>query len=299
MRCIIYALMGFSVVNNTVACCLTLVFAMVQSLATLSPRYFAPFWFTHGALNLLLDMITWFIPLPTVFSVMRNLSTRKRILLGLEFSLGMLCWCSVILRISLRQHVVVLGGDPSYNAPILSVLTVAEVSLAISCASVVALRPLAVKITKGFNRLRGKPLSTNKSRSSGFGFGASQSLAQSRGYGFRPGSRITLNKGGFEEHTAAHHELMEWEDDALDINRRPQLAQQTCSCPCRGGDDAELRDIVQAHVSSCPMCPHDLIRGTQLQVPAPISTTTRRASSPSIREALRVTNIGGRAHSRT
>ena len=280
MRYTIYTLMGVSIVNNAVSSSLSMVFTLVESLLV-QPKYYTALWFTYGSLNLVMDLIIWTIPLPTIFSVMSNLSTRKKILLFLEFAVGILCWCSPILRLSLWKYAAGVGSDPTYNAPILFVLYVAEVSLAISCVSAAALRPLVVKMTKKFNRLRGIPTSTNKSRSTGYVLGASPGLAQSR----TGGSRTTGNKGVF---STVDHELKEWKGGVLDIERA-QSIQQTCNCPC--GDVG-----VVAHASSCPRS----VRGTQPQVP----TATDHGiilSSCSSGDTLRTTNIGSvcqGAHSR-
>ena len=280
MRYIIYTLMGVSIVNSAVSSSLSLVFTIVESLLV-QPKYYTALWFTYGSLNLAMDLIIWIIPLPTIFSVMSNLSARKRILLALEFAVGILCWCSPILRLSLWRYAAGVGTDSTYNAPILFVLYVAEVSLAISCVSAAALRPLIVKMTKKFNRLRGKPTSTNKSRSTGYEFGASPGLAQSR----TGGSRTTGNKGVF---STVDHELKEWRGGVLDVENS-QFVQQTCSCPCDGVG-------VVAHASSCPRP----VRGTQPEVPTATDHGTI-LSSFSSGDTLRTTNIGSvcqGAHSR-
>ena len=277
MRHIIYGIMGFSILSNITAACLQAVFTLVLSLLVQSQKYFTASFFTFGALNLLTDFLIWSLPLPTMLLVMDNLSARKKILVGLVFAVGVVSWCSSILRISWRKYIVGLGADPTYNAPILIVLYVTEISLAICCVSVVTLRPLVVKITKGFNRLRGKPTSTNKSRTTGYGFGTGPSRSQPKGYESRPG---TSHKGGFEEHITIGQELVEWKKD---------------DCPCKGFD-VELGGIV-AHTSLCPRHP-DLSRGTRLQIPAPaaipgtIYNTTHRSSGSSSTETLRITNIG-------
>ena len=193
------------------------------------------------------------------------------------------------MRISFWRYAAGVGTDPTYNAPILYVLYVAEVSLAISCVSLAALRPLVVKVTKGFNRLRGKPTSTNKSRSTDYELGANPGPAQSR----TGDSRTTGNKGGF---TTADQELVEWKSGVLDIEI-PQFVQQACSCPCNG--DAEP-EIVVAHTSSCPRCP-DPAWGTQPQAlapaPAPDHGITHHPLSCSSGETLGTTNTGSECQS--
>lgn len=291
MQRIIYVLMGFSILNNIVSACLYSVFSATEAFLLQSKRYLTVLWFTSGALNLLMDLIIWYIPMPAIIAIMHNLPTKKKILLILAFAVGMMSWISAILRISFRKYMLGLGEDPTYNGPIFNVLLVAEVTLAISCVSVATFRPLVVKITKGFNRLRGKPISANKnSRTTDPEFGASLSPAGSKGYGSSTGgSRTTGNKGGF-----GHcQELMEWKDDVSDIkSSAPQFVQQTCSCHCRDGD-VELGSVV-AHAPSCPRGSHPTL-GTQLQVPAPAAidhSTTHRSSNSSSRETLRSTNIG-------
>ena len=295
MRRTIYAIMGFSVVNNTVTCCLGMTFTMVKSLVLQSNKYLTPLYFTYGTLNLLVDLIIWLIPLPTVFSVMKNLPTRKKILLALAFAAGMLCWGSTILRISLRKYVFGLGSDPSYSAPIFYVLYLTEVSLAIGCASVVTLRPLVVKITKVFNKLRGNPPPTNTPPTTGNLFRVSPGPAQipqPSGYETRPsGPRATGNKGGFKELTIAGHELVEWKNNVVGSNRS-QFFQQPCSCP-RWDSDVEMRSIV-VHTLSCPRY-SDPAWGTPLQgtpVPVPATTdhgVTHYSSSSSGGDTLRTT----------
>ena len=294
LRRTIYAVMGFSIVFNITATCIAIGFAIVKSLALQPKKYFVPFWFTSSAINLLLDLIIWSIPLPSVSSIMHNLSTRKKILLGLAFSVGMVCWCSVILRISLREYVLGMGSDPTYSAPIVSVLMVAEVSLAISCVSVATLRPLLVKMTTTFNRLREKQTPTSESGTTAYEFEASQAPAQSKGYGPRPGGprATTLNKDRVWEQTIVGQELVEWKEDASDA-KSTQFVQQTYICSCSEGD-VELGGIV-AHTSSCPRSYDSSSRGIQLQVPVPAATghgTTHRSPSTSSRETLRTANIG-------
>ena len=226
MRWTIYAAMGFSIVSNTISGCLSLAFTIVESLIIQSNKYLTGIWFTYCSLNLLLDLTIWAIPLPAVFSVMKSLSKRKRILLGMAFAVGMMCWCSAILRISFRKYVLVLGGDPSYNAPIIFVLYVTEGSLAISCVSVATLRPLVVEITKGFNRLRGKP-SSKKSRTSASGYEASPGLAQPGGYGPRSGAtKATGNKGWFGVPDFVDEEMAKWKNGAVGI-QRPELDRKS------------------------------------------------------------------------
>lgn len=268
MRRMIYALMGICVALSTISPCLQLAFTHVRSLFTQS-KYYTILWFTNSILNFLVDLTIWSIPLPTIFSVMHNLSTQKRILLVVEFAVGMLSWCSSILRISFWKYAADVDRDPTYNAPLLYILCIAEVSIAIGCVSVAALRPLVVKVTKGFNRLRGKPVSTNKSRFTNYNIRASPSLAKSKGYGSSTsGSKKTSNKDGFEEHMIADQELMEWEDNVLGTKRSQQ---QACSCTCRDGD-IELGGIA-AHTSSCASCP-DLSQDTKPETPtlAPVAT---------------------------
>lgn len=177
-------------------------------------NYFKAIWFTHGVLGTLTDLIIWCIPLPTIFSVMHNLSTRKKVLLALEFAVGMLSWISSILRISLWRYAADVSNDPTYNAPILYVLYTSEVALAICCASVVALRPLVVKMTKAFDRLRGKAISPNKSKVIGYEFRESPDLARPKGYGSGTGSRVIGSKGGY---ATVDQELVKWKDVVLDV----------------------------------------------------------------------------------
>ena len=294
MRWIIYALMGASALNNAIGMSLGLTFSFVRTFIFQSAKYNLPLWLTYGTLNLLLDLIIWSLPLPTVLSVMKNVSTRKKILLVLVFVMGMMCWCSAILRISLRKHISELGRDPSYNAGIFYVLYIVEPALAISCVSLATLRPLVVKITKGFNRLRGKPTSTSRSRPTGYEFGGSPGLNQSNGHGSRQarpgGPKAVRSKGGFGDPTIVGEELVEWKDDALDITRS-QFVQQACGCPYKGEG---------GHTSSCPKR-LDPARGTHIQIPPPTATdlsTSYRSSSASSGETLRTTNPHHSAHSR-
>ena len=293
MRRIIYTLMGIAVISNSIAIALSLLFSMVPSYVLQPHKYFIPFWFTYGTFNLLLDLAIWSIPLPGVFSVMHNLSIKERILLGMAFSLGMMCWCTVVLRISLRKYAGDLAHDPTYNAPIINLFTMAEVSIAISCVSLVTLGPLVAQVTKGFNSLRGKPTA-----SSGHDSGESQTLAQYQseskegsGSGLRS-PRTTLKRGQFGEHTIVGQELKEWKDDTSNV-KCSQFVQRACSCPCRG-DDVELGGIV-AHAPSCPRFPNSA-RGTQLQVPTPATIidhgTIHRSSCSSSGETLRTADIG-------
>ena len=262
MRWLIYGIMSVSVLNNFIAATLGMAFSLVNSLVLQSERYLLKLWFVYGALSLSLDLIIWIIPLPTIISTMHTLSTKKKILLGMAFAVGTMCWCSAILRISLRKYVAGISSDPTYNAPIINLLYVSEVSLAICCVSVATLRPLIVKMTKKINKLRGKPTSTNKSRSSGYGFGGSQQS------GSRPGG--TGNKGRFGE-IIVEQELSQWTEDASNIERS-QSMQKTST------------------------------RGGQLQVPVPAvinHNTTHCSSSASSGETLRVNTAGSHqgAHS--
>ena len=288
LRRFISILMGLSVVNNITTACISTTFLTLPNFARVSGRYLTPLWFTYGSLNLLMDLTIWSIPLPSLFSIIHNFSVRKRVLLVLAFAVGIMCWCSAILRISFRKYIVGLGDDPPYNGPILVVLYTAEMSLAMGCVSVATLRPLVVIMTNGFNRLRGKPALTNRTRTARFRFDTKPSFVRSIGHQSCPGGPRTAGSSGENtETTIIVQELMEWQsDDVLDIEK-PQLIQQACSCPYTGGD-IELGGMV-AHAHSCPQCP-GASRGTQLQVPAPAAThhsSFHRSSSFS-----RTTNIG-------
>ena len=225
-----------------------------------SKNSFTAFWFTYGSLNLLIDLTIWSIPLRSVFSIMHNLSTRKKILLTLAFTVGMMSWCSSILRITFWRYAVDLASDPPYNGPILTLLGVVESSLAISCVSLATLRPLVVKITKWFNRLRGQP-SNKTSGPTSFQSDETPNLPHLGA----SGSRKTGNKGGFEEHktlTTVDQELMEWEENVLDI-KEPQAVRSYSSMD----DDVELGSVV-SQASSCPKSPNPAT-DTQIQVPLP------------------------------
>ena len=291
MRRLIYTLMCFSIITNTAAPCLITVFTVIPSFL-MQHKYITGLWYTYGTLNLLMDLTIWSIPLPTVFSVMQNVSTRKKVLLVLVFAIGSITCVSSILRISFGKYATGLKGDPTYTSPIFIVLYTSEVSIAISCASLATLRPLVVQVTKKFNRLRGKPTSTNKSRSTGYEFGQRPTNPQSKGFGSTiGGTRTTGNKGGF---MTVDQELMEWKDNFSEIER-----SQSCSCPRRGGD-IEPGNMA---ASSCPRC-HDPARRLQPLVPTPATTDNRnihRSSRSSSGDTLRTTNIGSTcqdAHSR-
>lgn len=260
--------MAISIVNNAIGFSLCLTFSMVTSLVLQSKRFLLPLWFAYGSISLSLDLTIWSIPLPTVYSTMHNLSTRKKILLVLAFTVGMMSWVSAILRIALRKYVSGLASDPTYNAPIINLLYVSEVALAISCVSAATLRPLIVKMSKWFNRVRGKPPSS-KRRSHDCEFGGSP------GFSYEPstsGPRPTGNsgKGGFEEDTTiVEQDATEWKDDVSGIGK-PQCVQIAPT------------------------------RGTQSQIPAPTTIghatidhcTTYRSSNSSSGETLRLSNTG-------
>ena len=295
---IIHILMGFSVLNNTIGACLGLTFSFVTTLALQSAQYTIPLWFAYGTINLLLDLTIWSLPLPAVFSVMKSVSTRKKIGLVLVFSLGMGCLCSAILRVSLVKHLTDLGADPTYRGVILDVLYIVEPAVAISCASLATLRPLVVKVTKGFNRLRGKPTSTDTGMPTGSEFEESPDHNQPIPNGYesrrtrRGGSKSAGSKGGSGDTTTAGEELMEWRDDVSDIGRS-RFVQQTCGCSYRDGG---------AHTSSCSCTARlDAAPGAHIQGSAPTPTepgNTYRSSSASSGETLGTTNPHHGGHSR-
>ena len=292
MRRIIYAIMGFSILNNAGTACIFTVFAVVERFLLQSQKYVTPLWFIYGSLNLLTDLVIWSLPLPSLFSIMHNLSFRKKVLLVLAFAVGIMSWCSTILRISFKKHVEGLGSDPGYTGPIFIVLYVTEITLAMGCVSVATYRPLVVKLTKAFNQLRGKPESTNNSQVAGFQFEASPSFVQSKSNQSRTsGSRTVVNNGGFGENI---QELMEWKE-VLDFEQS-QFAHRACGCPYRDGCvDVELGNVI-SHASSCPRGP-DPSLGTQIQVPAPAATHVSSSSSRTFRTINTKSACQG-AHSR-
>ena len=226
MRYIIYALMGFSIANNTILGCLQVVFATIMSFAIHPERYLVPAFFTYGSLNLLLDLTIWSTPLPSIFSIMHNLTTRKKVLLVLAFSVGMLSCFSSIMRIALRKYLFGREADPTYSSPIFYTLFVAEVSLAMTCVSLAALRPLVVEITKEFRRIRGKPPSTNKDIGSAIPeFGASPG----------PG-----HKGGIGVHTTITQKLEVWKDPASTPPAVPGTGHCSPSFPPQPSSDSTV-----------------------------------------------------------
>ena len=229
-------------------------------------------WFIYGAIHLLMDLTIWTIPLPSIFSIMHNLSTGKKILLAMVFTVGMMSWCSVILRISFRKYLAGLGSDPTYNGPIFMVLYVIEISLAISCVSVATFRPLVIMITKRFKKLWGIPTSTTEIETTVYRMGASPLRVQPKALGDRTGT--SGNKGGFAEHTTVDPELVEYV--ALDT-KRSQFVQETGGCSCRAGD-AELGDTIADASSSSSLTSPDPAQVTQLQLPAPAAISDH--SSP-------------------
>ena len=280
MRRMIYTLGVFSIVINTGYLILSTVFSTVEAFLVQSQKYLTPLWFTHGSLNLAIDLTIWCMPLPSVISVMHNLSMRKKIGLVLAFAVGMMSWCSAILRIAFRKYIMGLGADPTFYAPIFNVLLISEVSLAISCVSLATLRPLAAKMIKWFNRLRGKPTSTTKGTTSNSKFGASPSPAQSDAYGSRTFGSKPGNKGSF-----GGQELLEWKDDVLD-NEEPQFSQQPFHGPGSDGD-VELGSIV-AHATSCPRYPES----SHISTSAANHDTTRRSLSSLSEETFITTALG-------
>lgn len=272
MRYIIYTLLVVSIINNTIAASLHIVFSMVTSFILHTAKYVSPLWFSYGALNLLTDVTIWVIPLPSVCSAMHKYSTRKKVLLVLAFSMGALSWCSSLVRISLSKRYLLgrLASDAVYNTPIFYVLFVAEISLAIGCVSVATFAPLVVRITKAVNRLKGKSTSTTKSKvTGGNGVGAGPTPAQSKGYERRIGSLRTRGiKSWFgEDTTIDDQDQMELKGDASDIEKSG-LFQQTCSDPCGSGGVEP----------SCSRCLNHA-RGTQLQVPPPTAPSSAMAIS--------------------
>ena len=292
-RRLIYAVMCFSILNNIVATSIQIVFTYEETFLVQSHKYFGVQFLTCSSLNLATDILIWCIPLPSVYPVIRNLSTRKRVLLVLVFAIGALSWCSSILRIAWRKYITNLGSDPTYNAPILIVLYTTEISLAITCVSLVTLRPLIVQITKGFNWLRTKRSACSTQSRPRFG-----ATPQSRGFEFGSnGSKTTDTTGGSGTYTAVGEEMMVLKDHGL-IIQNSQLAQHICGCPCEDGD-VESGSLV-APASRCPRCLGPA-PDTQLQVPVLAATgypTTRNTTysttkSHSSRETLEMTNIGG------
>ena len=292
-RRLIYAVMCFSILNNIVATIIQIVFTYVETFLVQSRKYFGVQFLTCSSLNLATDILIWCIPLPSVYPLACNLSTRKRVLLVLVFAIGALSWCSSILRIAWRKYITNLGSDPTYNAPVLIVLYTTEISLAITCVSLVTLRPLLVKIAKGLNWLR-----TKKSTFSGQSIPRFGAIPQPNGFEFGSnGSKTTDTTGGFGTYTAVGEELMVLKDHGLVI-QNSQIVQHICGCPCEDGD-LESGSVV-APASPCPRCLGPA-PDTQIQVPALAATgypTTRNTTysntkSRSSRETLRTTNIGG------
>ena len=292
MRHLIYAIMCFSILNNVIAATLQSVFTTVPSMLAQSPKYFAKLYLICGPLNLFTDILIWCIPLPSVYPVVHSLSSRKKVLLVLVFAIGILSWCSSILRIAWRGYVVDMGSDTSYNGPIVIVLYTTEITLAIACVSLVTLRPLVVKITKGFNRLRGKQsTSSSRSRSSGHQFGATP---QPTKFEFGPsGSRTTNTTGRVGTYTAVGEQLMVLKDHGTVI-QNSQLVQHTCGCPCED-EDVEFGSVV-APTSPCPRCLGP-VPDTKLQVPALAATGHPSTKSRSSRQTQRTTAIGGTSQS--
>ena len=264
MQYAIYALIGLSIVNNSIAVCLHEVFTQIEHFVLRTQEYLTPLWFTYGSLNLLMDLAIWTIPLPCIFSVLHQLSTGKKVLLVLAFALGTMSWCSAILRISLRSYIVGLGTDPTYYAPISYVLLVTEVSLAISVVSLATFKPLVDKMSEGCNRLRGKLRSTNNGTSTCFESGASPGFVQAEGYGPRSGGSKTRGNESGHTDTTIDQERMEWNDDGLDIEKS-QFVQQTGSYSSTSGSEGVGLESIVAH---------DHALGTQLQVPSMMSSAT-------------------------
>ena len=299
MRSIIHFVMGFTIFNNLCGITVHTIFSVRALSPGFQPRkYVLPYWFAYGSCNLILDLIIWALPIRSILSILHNLSTRKKFSLILTFTVGMLCWCASTLRISCWRFAVDANSDPAYNTPILTLLGVIEVCLAMSCVSLVTLRPLVAEVTKWFNRLKGIPTSTKDSSQPDYKnskpldceFEKSQGLPH---YG-TGGFRTTGNKGGFGD-TAVGPELAEWEDNGLEI-KEPRAVQQACSCSRMDGD-AELRNIVP-HASPCPIHPNPA-GGTQFQVSALVTmsqSTTGRLSNSSDGEthktATTATTIG-------
>ena len=269
MRYLIYILMGFSIGNNTIPSILSCVFSNQAVFLLQSEKYITPLWLAYGILTMLLDLVIWSIPLPSVFSIMHNLSTKRRIALVLTFTVGMMSWCSAILRIVFRKYVTDLAADPTYTSPIILVLFVSEISLAMSCVSLATLQPLVAQIMEWFNRLRGKPTSTTEGRTLDLKFGTGSSFVQSKESGPNAyGSNLGI-KGRF-----GIQELAEWKDDDMNTERT-QFSQQGCHCPCKGGD-VEL-GITAAHASPCPRCPDPA--HLQVSTSAANNGVTHRSSS--------------------
>ena len=282
MRSIIHSVMGFSIFNNLAGITVHTRFSVMALSPGFQPwKYIFPFWFAYGSCNVLIDLIIWALPIRSIFSILHNLSARKKFSLILTFTVGMLCWCASILRISCWRFAVDANSDPAYNTPILTLLGVIEACLAMSCVSLVTFRPLVVEMTKWFNRLRG---TTDNNKSDDCQFEKSPNLPQ---YG-TGGFRTTGNKGGFGDTTVCQ-ELTEWKDNGLVISE-PRAVQQACSCSRMGGD-VEPRHIV-SHVPSCPIHPNPA-GGTQFQAPTLVAmsqSTTGRSSNSSDGETRKPAN---------
>ena len=264
MRSIIHSVIGFSIFNNLAGITIHTQFTVMSlSPGFQSFKYMVPFWFAYGSCNLLIDLTIWALPIRSISSILHNLSSRKKCSLILTFAAGMLSWGSSILRLSCWRFAVDSNYDPAYNTPILTLFGVIEVCVAMSCVSLVTLRPLVVGMTKWFNRLRGIPTSTLNSKSLPTSTGNSKSLGcQSEQGPNLPqygtgGFRTTGNKGRFGGKTVGLKPT-EWEDNGLEI--KPQAVQQACS---------------------------------QVQVPSPVAmsrSTTSRSSSSSDGETHKPAN---------
>ena len=98
-------------------------------------------WYTNSGLSLLIDFTIWFLPIPVVLRL-QKIGRRKKVMLFLTFSLGLMCPVTALGRLSVVRQASRLRGDLAWSMAYIHILTTAEVGLAISAVSLVTLRPL-------------------------------------------------------------------------------------------------------------------------------------------------------------
>ncbi|EPS45369.1 hypothetical protein H072_623 [Dactylellina haptotyla CBS 200.50] len=101
----------------------------------------------HGSTNLITDVLVLLLPIPTVWRL--QMPTRQKITLVGVFTLGIVAPLSAILRLIYIQKATV-SWDQSWWCIELWIYTSLETHVAIVCASIPSLKPLAIKIFPRF-----------------------------------------------------------------------------------------------------------------------------------------------------
>ena len=115
-------------------------------------------WYINSGLSLPVDLTIWFLPIPIIFRL-QKLDRRKKVGLILTFSLALICPITAIGRLCVVKEAARMTGDQAWRMTYIHILTIAEVGLAISAASMATLLPLLTKVLD-WRRRTSKSLST-------------------------------------------------------------------------------------------------------------------------------------------